>query len=322
MKSIGGFFEIEFSNILLNNLHQDSIKLNTARNCLEYILLANGYKKVYVPFYTCNVILEPIQKHGLGVVFYNIDENLEPVFDFNMLDEQSCFVYNNYYGIKNGFIENGLPPLRNIIIDNSQALFSPRFSGFDTFYSLRKFVGTADGAFLYSENKIDEALIARDSSSVRLSHLYERKDHETAGSGYQQFKENDASLSQLPLLAMTQSTAAFLNAYDFEKNKLTRERNFLFIHDQLSQYNKLNISVTGISGPLCYPLWIEGGSELKAELIRKNIFVPTYWPGIRAFVGWDNFPIEDDLINNLVCLPIDQRYTLEDMGYIVNNISK
>ena len=55
MKEIGGYFEIEFPDVH-SGIHEKAIKLNTARNCFEYILQANRYSKVYVPYFTCDVV--------------------------------------------------------------------------------------------------------------------------------------------------------------------------------------------------------------------------------------------------------------------------
>ena len=60
MKEIGGFFELELPQ--KKEYHSKAIRLNTGRNCLEYILKSNNYKKIYIPFYICNSILEPIRK--------------------------------------------------------------------------------------------------------------------------------------------------------------------------------------------------------------------------------------------------------------------
>ena len=60
MKEIGVFFELELPQ--KEEYHSKAIRLNTGRNCLEYILKNNGYKKIYIPFYICNSILEPIRK--------------------------------------------------------------------------------------------------------------------------------------------------------------------------------------------------------------------------------------------------------------------
>ena len=60
MDVIGGYFSLELP--LIEEYHKNAIRLNTGRNCLEYILRVRGYKKVYIPYYTCEVILEPFKK--------------------------------------------------------------------------------------------------------------------------------------------------------------------------------------------------------------------------------------------------------------------
>ena len=60
MKSIGGYFELELSSS--GEYFPKSIALNTGRNAFEYILKVRYYKKVYIPYYTCDVMLEPIKK--------------------------------------------------------------------------------------------------------------------------------------------------------------------------------------------------------------------------------------------------------------------
>ncbi len=81
-KSIGGYFELELPNTV-NNWDKDFIELNSARNCLEYILLARKSTKIYLAYYTCDVLLEPIKKLNINYEFYDIDFNLEPIFDYS-----------------------------------------------------------------------------------------------------------------------------------------------------------------------------------------------------------------------------------------------
>lgn len=59
-KVIGGYFELELPK--REEYHKNVLALNTGRNCLEYILRLRGYKKVFLPYYTCEVILEPFSK--------------------------------------------------------------------------------------------------------------------------------------------------------------------------------------------------------------------------------------------------------------------
>src|SRR5690606_12558742 len=138
--------------------HSEAIHLNTARNAFEYILRAQEYKKVYIPYYTCDVMLEPIKKLNLQHEFYHVDERFEPLFDYGNVAGEEAFLYTNYFGLKDGFISKLAPDCRNLIVDNSQALFADPIEGVDTFYSPRKFVGIPDGAYLYSNKKISQQL--------------------------------------------------------------------------------------------------------------------------------------------------------------------
>jgi hypothetical protein len=314
MKEIGGYFEIEYSNTNLG-IHPNAIKLNTARNCLEYILLAKGYTNVYVPYYTCDVVLEPLIKHNVSYTFYYINENLEPAV-LPELKKNEAFLYTNYFGLKDQYIISLQQSLNNLIIDNSQALYAPNTYGIDTFYSLRKFVGTPDGAFLYCNKTLNDKFKAA-TSFDRVSHLYKRKDKD-AGFGFEDFKKNDKALAGLPVMIISSSTKQFILTYDFEKNKLIRERNFLLLHSKLHASNKFAIDTNYLNGPLCYPLLISE-QGLKKKLIQQKIFVPTYWPNVKEWIqNKDCF--EKKLIDTLVCLPVDQRYSVSDMRYLLKLI--
>ena len=97
--AIGGYFGLELRSG--EHYHKNAIRLNTARNCFEYVLRARGYRKVYIPYYTCDVMLEPLKKLHVEYEFYPIDINLEPKNDI-VLNEGEAFLYTNYYGLKQG----------------------------------------------------------------------------------------------------------------------------------------------------------------------------------------------------------------------------
>ncbi|WP_129594606.1 hypothetical protein [Seramator thermalis] len=149
MNSIGGYFELELPHG--EEYHKNAIRLNTGRNAFEYILRAKAYQKVYLPYYTCDVMLEPIQKLNIQFEFYSIDEFFQPIFDFSIIKDDEVFVYNNYLGICDNQVKEVAAKCKNLIIDNSQAFYSMPLPGVNTFYSPRKFFGIPDGAYLYTE---------------------------------------------------------------------------------------------------------------------------------------------------------------------------
>ena len=153
MNAIGGYFGLELNR--QSKYHADSIYLNTGRNALEYLLISGQYKKIYLPYYTCGVLLEPLKKLDLPYEFYSIDKNFETTFDLSKVKANECFLYTNYFGIKDNFISKIKTRCNNLIVDNAQAFYAKPLNNVDTFYSCRKFFGVADGSYLYTNKNIE-----------------------------------------------------------------------------------------------------------------------------------------------------------------------
>ena len=155
MKAIGGYFELELNDG--HEWHANAIRLNTARNAFEYVLRSEKYKRVHLPYYTCDAMLEPIEKLEVERQFYHIDTNLEPCVDPAALPEDEGFVYTNYFGLKDRCVEALAQVCPTLIVDNAQSFFSTPLPGVDVFYSPRKFFGVPDGAYLYTDCRFGRA---------------------------------------------------------------------------------------------------------------------------------------------------------------------
>jgi hypothetical protein len=313
MKDIGGYFGLELRKG--EEFHKRAIRLNSGRNALEYILRSRGYKRVYLPYYTCEVLLEPINKLKLEYEFYFINELLEPLFNFNRVGIDETFIYTNYFGIKGQAAKKLSNICPNLIIDNSQAFFEEPIAGIDTFYSPRKFLGVPDGSYLFTDKYLKTKFLI-DMSVNRMVHLLKRVDL-TAESGSNDFQQNEMELSNQPIKKMSKLTHALLLNIDYKTIQNTRHNNFLFLHEQLIKWNKFPIDTTNISAPMIYPFLSET-SNLRHILINNKIFVPKYWENVTNWVNKDAF--ENKLVNNLVSLPIDQRYTKTHMKKIIKII--
>lgn len=313
--TIGGYFELELNKRI--EYHRDAIALNTARNALEYILTAKKYHKVYIPYFTCDVILEPFQKLNIAYEFYNIDENFEPIFDYNKISENQAFLYTNYFALKDKFIKFLAEKTYNLIIDNAQSFFSKPLQGLDTFYSPRKFFGVPDGAYLYSDTKLGQEL-KTDKSITKFSHLLKRIDN-SAEEGYLDFINNDRSLKNNPIKKMSSLTSELLASINYESIVAIRKENMAYLHFSLSGSNKLKFDTKEIGVPMVYPLLTEDGIGLRKHLINNKIFTAKYWPNVTNWVKKNS--LEYFLVENLVAIPIDQRYTENDMNFILNIIN-
>jgi hypothetical protein len=313
MKSLGGYFELEMSS--LGEYYPKAIALNTARNAFEYVLKVRHYKKIYIPYFTCEVMLEPIKKLKIEYEFYYINQYLEPLFDYKKIQPEEGFLYTNYFGLKDKFICDLGIKVSNLIIDNAQSFFSQPLNGVDTFYSPRKFFGVSDGAYLYCNKQINEVL-EQDISYKRMSHLLIRSD-ENAELGYDEFSKNDSSLINQPIKQMSNLTHKILASVDYESVKSKRIKNFEYLHQFLKNRNLLKMEKSNMQVPLVYPFWTKDVT-LKKKLIENKIYCATYWPNVTQWCKEDS--IEAQLARELIHLPIDQRYDLKDMINILKYV--
>lgn len=312
--AIGGYPALELGSGG-HSLHGDAIHLNSARNGFEYILTAKGYRRIYLPLYTCDAMFEAPQKLGVEIIFYSIGLDMEPT-DFPVLDFDEAFVYTNYFGLKQDCVERlHLRYGDHLIIDNSQAFFAPAVPNVDTFYSPRKFFGVPDGGYLYTDRKLPDVL-PRAESLGRFFHLIKRIES-GAESGYSDFRSAEKALSHAPLLAMSRLTESMLDSLDYGRAAQIRRENYGILHEALRESNRIHLQMDGDDVPMVYPFLSED-SSLRQRLIDNRVFVATYWPNVKQSTALES--IEYEFASKLVPLPIDQRYGAEDMKRIIEAI--
>ena len=310
-EAIGGYFELELRQG--EHYHKDALRLNTARNCFEYILRARKYTKVYIPYYTCEVMLEPLNKCNVAYDFYHINEQLEPVEVFH-LEPSEAFLYTNYYGLKQQCVEQLAQIYGNqLIVDNAQAFFAAPLDGIDTFYSARKFFGVADGAYLYTDAHLDIEL-EQDQSYARMAHLLKRADID-AEAGYADFRKNDDALCGEPIKRMSRLTEKILCSIDYDKVHSIRRHNYQLFETKLGSSNKIHFILEEGSVPMIYPYWTN--VCIRENLINKRIYTATYWQNV---LDWTNVgDIENILTQMLIPLPININET--EVDTIINSLS-
>lgn len=316
MKSIGGYFSLELPLVGRGEFYPSAIKLNTGRACLEYILRNRKYQKIYLPYYTCQVILDTIQKVGIEYDFYHLNQNLEIETPLNICQNE-VLLYTNYFGLKNNYVVELSKRYSNLIIDNSQAFFSRPLDGIDTFYTCRKFFGVADGAYLFT--KLDLELdIPQDFSSHRMAFLLDRLD-KTPEEAFSEFHNNESLLDKGQMSKMSKITEAILASIDYRAVANRRRHNFERLHRKLKNVNELSLLLQKEDVPMVYPFLAHGNDVLRKKLIANRIYVAKYWPNVERWAGISAY--DTYLANNLLPLPIDQRYGDGDMDYILEIIN-
>jgi len=290
--------------------HDHSYRFQSARAAFQALLQHIKPKLVWVPKYTCDAIIEPLQHEGIKYAWYNLDLDLAIKSDVS-LKEGEYILYVNYFGLSDHHIEKlfrSIPPER-VILDFSQAFFSKKWTkALATIYSPRKFFGVPDGGMLETKLPIKLPSQQDDCSVERMTHLLKRLCMEPED-GYIDYQHAESSLSNCNPRKMSRLTERLLQSIDFEKAKKRRYENFIFLEESLRKYNCFDVSVSPNLSPLCYP-FMTTDNRLKEYLIKHRVFVPTYWHDAidRVDHEW-----ADKMIHNLLPLPIDHRYGLQEM---------
>lgn len=317
IKPIGGYFEWEFP---ANNgwfPHSDGVLLNSGRHSLEYILKFLGtIKRLWIPYYTCDVVLQPLERLGIPYSFYRINKDFTLAEEVT-LSEGEYIIYTNYFGLMDAYCKGMANRYGNqLILDCAQAFFAPWIEGINTFYSPRKFVGIPDGGIAYV-NKPTSLELPKDHSYDKCVHLLKRHDL-TPMDGYNDFKESSHKIASSPLSSMSTLTQKMLSSLDYGAIKDRRFTNFTLLHAHLAASNELQIpTLDSFDCPMVYPYYTKN-SELRRHLISNQIFVATYWPNVFEWTKEGEF--EYDLCKNIIPIPIDQRYDVKDMMKIVEII--
>lgn len=308
-QEIGGYIELD--QYRGNMLYEDALKLNCGRNALEYLIRTKNIKKMYIPKFMCNSNDEVLKKMNIECYYFSIDTCFKPLIKKREDDEWLYLV--NYYGqLSNEYIKSlG----KNIIVDNAQAYFQEPIKGYDTVYACRKFFGVPDGAIVYTDGLLNG--LERDESYKRMNFLLGRYER-TASEFYNEYVENNESFFGEELKLMSKLTENLLHALDYDFIKEKRTENFLFLQKSFEKINKLHLVLP--QGAFMYPLYIDNGAEIRKKLQKKNIFIPTLWPDV--FNICDEKELEYDLANNILPIPVDQRYGISEMKYIVEEILK
>ena len=316
MKEIGGYIELDELNG--KEYYRNAINLNSGRNCLRLLIRNKNIKRIYLPFFVCSVVEDVCKKEEVDVSYYSINELLEPVFSKSIGENEYIYIVNYYGQLSIDFIKKIVKKNKNIILDNAQAFFTKPYEGVDTIYTCRKYFGVADGAYLISNVEYCE-------SQFRVYHVFDKISHvigryEFDGQRfYDKYIDNENEFDSVEdIVRMSKVSHNILKAENYKKIKKNREKNFKYLQKKFFEINKLK--VTCPKGPYAYPLLVDNGIQIRKRLQENKIYIPQLWEKMCS--GSDKDVIADNYSKNILPLPVDQRYTQEDMQYLYKAVMK
>lgn len=291
--------------------------LNSGRTAISYAAVSGGFKRAYIPYYTCKTVEAALIDAGVMLSYYNIDESFMPIEPATGFDDSALFVYTNYFGIMTRQMQQDvLKAHAHVLFDNTQGFFTEPVHGAYNAYSCRKFFGVPDGAYLVADNLTDLDLPIDESFSTAGFLL--KAIEFGPNSAYEDSKENEERIYSSGMKYMSHLTEVLMNNINLEAVNNRRKINFDTLHNKLGNQNLLS-PVLENGAAMVYPLLVESDS-LREYLIENKIFVPTWWRWILESPDTNDF--EKKLARYLIPLPVTQSYTVGDMMTIARIVNK
>ena len=309
--SYGGFqpLELKKGQAYYSEDAFNLLKFNSAKVGIDMLIEKNHIKKMFVPFYLCPNVCREIEKHDVQIEYYSIDCNLLPILE--RVEAGDWIYIVDYFGVMDKKVDSYISehPDNQYIVDNCHSFYHKPHVGDNYIYSCRKFFGVPDGAYLITNSYIasQPQLVCNAKQAGYLLTCLE----EGTNVCYQEKKKMDQYIAER-YEGMSLLTDAIMKSIDYEEVKQRRQKNAQIYEEK---FGKLNcISIESESIPYVYPLNI--GKNIKNELVKNKIFVPTLWEQCGDEKYKDTW--EYKLTKNTIFLPVDQRYDEEDIHYIIS----
>lgn len=313
-RPIGGFFGLELESGD-NCYHKNAIALSTGRACLRLILHLLKPSLVYVPYYSCDALCEPMQTMNIPIKYYEIDENLE-IESIPNLNPREYLIACDYFGVKGNYVDKLIGKYgESIIVDNTHRFFHEGYENNCSFTSARKYFGVPDGAFAYIAKHKWTKVIPRNSSVSILHNALRLLGRQQES--YEAYLDYEKSLGD-NLERVSLLSERLLSQVDYEKVQEVRKSNFLYLANALAEQNELDVNSS--ESPFCYP-FLPTRPIKKEKLYSEQLFIPSLWLDTLNRSNLQNsFLTSKKLSQELLPLPIDHRYGREDMNRIIDVI--
>ena len=316
-RSFGGYIELEDCGG--HPYHRNAIALDSARSCLAYLVELREIRSIAIPDLMCDVVAETLERRGVEYRRYKIGAEFEPILDFDLMDGEWLYLSDYFGRLSDDTVQEALQKSRGrLVIDEVQGFFRAPWSNIDTFYTCRKYFGVPDGAYLVTRDGSSLIRELPECHSInRMSHILGRCEMGPSAY-YGAYVESEQTVGGNGPERMSEITRRLLSGINYESVKKRREENYGTLDRMLGTTNPLKGHSP--SGPYMYPYLVENASGMRSVLAEMGIFIPTLWPNVLAECSEDSFAF--CYAENILPLPVDQRYDREDMEYIAAVIGK
>ena len=294
------------------------VALNSGRSAIYYAVRHSNCHTIYLPYYTCPTIREFLEMRGVHVKEYSILPDYSP--DIPSLQEGEILLWTNYYGcMKPSVIANIAATYGpRLILDNCQAFFSAPVPTVYNVYSIRKFIGVPCGSYVYLPEGTAALSALPEPEDVPFNDTYLRVAKEHGSNAAYQLYLKHAESFKTTYGKMPEEVENTLQHVDFHSISSQRLRNFQTLHKILGGNNPLPLTFDGKAAYM-YPYFSQK-KNLQTALLKHCIYSPTWWRRTLTLSQTSEF--EKMLVEHIVPLPIDHRYSVEQMEELAQIVQK
>lgn len=299
--------------------------------------------EVLIPSYTCGTVITPFLEVGWKCTYYPINKdltiNVEKTKQIIDSANYTLLVVHPYYGMDLSIKELDLISYAKqrgckIVIDLTQCIFSNQHIDEADYYvgSYRKWYQVPDGGFLWSRESVDVETPAPNNHFVSLQTdaMYLRGEY---------FQNQDEHIKQISIrlnkLAvgsvvfnisphkMADISSRLMDEIDMNQVQNQRILNFKYLLHNIKSPNielLCNDMSRVTTAPLYFIIYTKDRKEIQSKLSIEHIYAPVIWPISYEEVLVDN--VTKEIYDEVLAIPIDQRYDEEDMRKIVNILNQ
>jgi len=308
MRVIGGEIECNFNE---NIYYTDS-----GRSSLRVFLRNFQNKKILLPDFLCEVVVNILESENIKYEFYHINEDLS--MDENTIKNKNFDVLYiiNYFGKLQNL---SLNLDDKIVIEDNVFFYQFENRGFKNWFgfnSYRKISELADGSLI--KTNLDIILNKNNSNEFsdfkykakykKFKFIYKKEGNEeeylnlfNKGEKYLDESKNIGNISDKSIY--------LLSLFDYRKSQNIRKKRFDILYKEFGNFC-INKDVKEYS---FFVIKIQNRDIFRKELFKKKIFLPVHWP---------KSSIDNILYDEIISLPLFENYNDVEFRYLVNSIKE
>ena len=341
---LGSNFELDITQLsykqdnIFNYLKDyHAVYTDSGRSALKILDKTLNKGIVLLPAYICESVIDVYKKDN-QIRFYKINPDMTIDIDDlkSKMDSQVTVVYlMHYFGsVQNNEVLKYLENTKKkrgytIIEDTTHSIFTKkRTVGDYCVCSLRKWFPITDGGVLYTEKNVTDTFDMTeyqknyfvDSLEAMILKKYYIQYGVDCNSIYREiFAKSEQRLDmQTEIYQISDISKSILECISITQLQEKRKKNYWQLKGKLKNIPVKDVLSTDNFVPLVYPVYVENRNQFRQYLMENKIYCAVHWP--LAGTGMENDSDAVKIYENIISLPIDQRYESMHIEYLAQVI--